>query len=73
MVKGLTECSRQPLQTILQGTFGEDGGGATPRTDGQRKRVDIPAYARIAHDGLPQKKLEEDDVSPETQSVKELN
>ena len=28
--------------------------------DGQQQRVDIPAYARIAHKGLLQKRLEED-------------
>ena len=28
--------------------------------DGQRQRVDVPAYARHAHSGLPQKRLEED-------------
>ena len=24
--------------------------------DGPRQRVDVPAYARVAHDGLPQRK-----------------
>ena len=28
--------------------------------DGQRQRADIPAHARIAHYGIPQKRLEED-------------
>ena len=28
--------------------------------DGQRQRVDVPAHARRAHSGLPQKRLEED-------------
>ena len=27
---------------------------------GQRQRVDVPIHARTAHDGFPQKRLEED-------------
>ena len=33
---------------------------AVEMLDGQRQRVDIPAHARTARDGLPQKSLEED-------------
>ena len=47
--------------------------------DGQHLKVDIPAHARTAHQGLLQKGLEEDllnrpsYVSLTTQSVKGLN
>ena len=46
--------------------------------NGQHRRVDIPAHARAAHKGLPQKGLEDDlcrivpRVSPTAQSVKGL-
>ena len=72
---------RQPLQNHPSGHL---GGWATPWSakemlDGQRKRVAIPAHARTAHNGLMQKKMEEDlcwiapHVPPTTQSVEELN
>ena len=53
---------RQPLQNHPSGYL---GGWATPWSaeemlDGQHQRVDIPAYARTAHNGLLQKRLEED-------------
>ena len=53
---------QQPLQNHPSGHL---GGWATPWSaeemlDGQHQRVDIPAYARIAHSGLLQKRLEED-------------
>ena len=37
-----------------------DGGSAEDMLDGPHQRVDIPAYARTAHKGLLQKRLEED-------------
>ena len=44
---------------------GRLGGWTTSRSaeeilDRQRQRVDIPAHARTAHNGLSQKRLEED-------------
>ena len=44
---------------------GSPGEWAMPRSveemlDGLRQRVDVPAPAGTAHNGLPQKKLEED-------------
>ena len=53
---------RQPLQNHPSGYL---GGWATPCSaeemlDGQHQRVDIPAYARTAHTGLLQERLEED-------------
>ena len=41
--------------------------------DGQHQRVDIPARAKTAHDGLLQKRLEEDLAESTTQSVKGLS
>ena len=54
---------RQPLQNHPSEEY--LGEWATPWTaeemlDGQHQRVDIPAPARTAHDGLLQKRLEED-------------
>ena len=51
---------RQPLQNHFSGHHGK---WATPWSaeemlDKQRQRVDIPTYARTAHNGLPQKRLE---------------
>ena len=63
---------------------GHLGGWAVPypaekMLDGQHQRVDSPAYARTAHKGLLQERLEEDlcwivpHVPPTTRSVKGLN
>ena len=53
---------RQPLQNHPSGHL---GGWAIPglaeeMLGGQRQRVDFPAHARTAHNGLLQKRLEED-------------
>ena len=52
---------RQPLENHPSGHLGE---WATPLSaeemlDGQHHRVDVPAHARTAHEGLLQKSLEE--------------
>ena len=57
---------RLPLQNHPSGHFGGRGRGrATPWSSedmlgGLRQRTDIPAHARTAHNGLPQKGLEQD-------------
>ena len=71
---------RQPLQNHHSGHF---GGRATPWSeeemmDGQHPRVEIPAHARTAHNGLLEKRLEENlrwivcHVPPTTRFVKGL-
>ena len=45
-------------KTILQGTLKD--GSAEDMLGGQHRKVDIPTHARIAYNGLPQKRLEED-------------
>ena len=54
-----------PRQSLKNHPSGHLGGQATlwsveKMLDGQRQRVDIPAPARIAYNGLPQKRIEED-------------
>ena len=72
---------RQPLQNHPSGHL---GGWATPWSaegmlDGQQQRVNIPAHARTAHNGLRRNKLEENlcwivpHVPSTTQSVEGLN
>ena len=63
---------RMPRQRLQNHPSGHLGGWMMPWSteemlDEQRQRVNIPAYARTAHKGLLQKRLEED------QSVKGLN
>ena len=53
-------CARKPLWNNSSGYI---GWWATPWSAeemlyGQRQRLDIPAHARTAHNGLPQKRLE---------------
>ena len=87
---GHVPCHESLSKTILQGTLegmGDTGIGCTTSmilaseekaTTPQHHRVDIPANARTAHNGLLQEILEEDlcwivpYVSPTTQSVKGL-
>ena len=73
-----------PRQRLQNHPSGHLGGWATlwkaeKMLDGQHPKVEIHTHARIAHNGLPRKRLEENrgwivpHVSPMTQSVKGLN
>ena len=75
---------RTPRQPLQHHPSGHLRGWATlwlveEMLDGQHQRVDVPAHARTAHNGLLQTRLEEDlcrivpQVSLVTQSVKGLN
>ena len=53
---------RQPLQNHPSGHLGGWAAlwSAEEMFDGQHQTVDVPAHARTAHEGPPQKRLEED-------------